>query len=299
MHIYPNVAGAPAAAAPSSRRTVLPKFTDRLSLGHSGLSVSPFCIGIVDKPETVSAAYEAGINFFFITADLHWPLYEGVRRGVADLLASGKARRDDIVVGVVSYLGQPLFQALQFHEVLDCVPGMERVDLMVAGAVSNEQDFGPRVEALVQARQMNHSGARALGASFHHRPFAALATHSNLLDIVYTRYNASHPGARRDLYPYLPPNRATLNFNFKSAMAWVPEERFKQLGLGGTHWHPQVTDHYRFVLTRPEVDGLLCSPSTPEEVSSLAEALDKGPLRDDEEEYIIWLSAVASPKYFV
>jgi hypothetical protein len=29
---------------------------------------------------------------------------------------------------------------------------------------------------------------------------------------------------------------------------------------------PDVSDYYRFVLSRPELDGLLASPSTPEEV---------------------------------
>ena len=37
------------------------------------------------SPETVIAAFEEGVNFFFITADLHWPLYDGVRKGLAKL----------------------------------------------------------------------------------------------------------------------------------------------------------------------------------------------------------------------
>src|SRR5581483_8130992 len=117
-------------------RGSLPKASDRLRLGKGGLSVSPICLGITGSGDTVLAAFDAGINFFFVSADLHWPLYEHLRRGLAQLLARGPAVRDEIVVGVVSYLEEPLFKYLQFQEVLDAIPGLKRVDLLIAGAVS-------------------------------------------------------------------------------------------------------------------------------------------------------------------
>jgi len=55
----------------------------RVHLSGAGLRVSPFCLGRTASADTVVAAYEAGINFFFVTADLHWPLYDGIRRGLA------------------------------------------------------------------------------------------------------------------------------------------------------------------------------------------------------------------------
>src|SRR5688572_28146132 len=102
-------------------RTELPKLTDRLPLGTE-LQVSPFCLGAVDDPSVVPAAFEAGINFFFITADMHWPLYEPVRRGLRDLLQSKPSARDEIVVGVVSYVTQPEFCWVPFEEVLAEIP---------------------------------------------------------------------------------------------------------------------------------------------------------------------------------
>ena len=60
-------------------RAHLPRFTDRLALGGQGLAVSPFCVGMVALPETIGAAFDAGINFFFVSADMHWPLYEATR----------------------------------------------------------------------------------------------------------------------------------------------------------------------------------------------------------------------------
>ena len=148
----------PALVSTHPRRT-LPKPTDRLPLGKSGLRVSPFCLGITSTPDTVVAAYEAGVNFFFITADLHWPLYDGVRKGLAKILDGNPSRRDELVVGVVSYLDEPLFSVLQFHEVINEIPGLDRVDLLIAGAVSNDQSFHSRLPAIERARNVRHNGA--------------------------------------------------------------------------------------------------------------------------------------------
>jgi hypothetical protein len=54
-----------------------------------------------------------------------------------------------------------------------------------------------------------------------------------------------------------------------------------------------VTDHYRFVLTAPEVDGILCSPLSPDEVRGIARALAEGPLTEEEQAYLVDLAALA------
>src|SRR5262245_12778537 len=100
------------------RRTALARFNDRLTLGHQGLRVSPFCLGLTCDAATVPAAFDAGVNFFFLTADMHWPLYEPTRRGLADLLARGGGIRDQVVVAAVSYPTQPEFASMPFHELV-------------------------------------------------------------------------------------------------------------------------------------------------------------------------------------
>jgi hypothetical protein len=277
--------------ASSRVRQTLPLATDRIPLGRSGLSVSPICLGMTVSPETVIAAYEEGVNFFFVTADLHWPLYDGVRKGLAKLLAGSPSRRDQIVVGVVSYLDNPLFGALQFHEVTNEIAGLNRVDLLIAGAVSSDQSFYSRVEAMSRARAAGQHGARAIGATFHQRPLALVAQQYGMLDISFIRYNSAHPGASRDLFPYLS-GRSIPVFNFKSTMSQVTPETFDKLNLGKTYWRPEACDYYRFVLTRPEIDGILCSPLQPGEMRQLAKALAQGPLTPDQEAYMIWLSSL-------
>jgi hypothetical protein len=76
--------------------------TARLSVGRFGLSISPFCLGAVKEPRAIEVAFDNGINFFFISADLHWPLYEASRRGLATLLKRGRGVRERIVVAAVS-----------------------------------------------------------------------------------------------------------------------------------------------------------------------------------------------------
>lgn len=254
--------------------------------------VSPFCLGLTSSPEAVLAAFENGINFFFLTADLHWPLYEGLRKGLAKLLEASPSRRQQIVVGVVSYLENPLFSGLQFNEVIAEVTGLERVDLMIAGGVSSDESFYSRLGSIARARAGGLHGARAIGATFHQRRLALAADYYDLLDISYIRYNSAHPGARTDLLPYFRPYRASLVFNFKSVMSMVARGTFEALRLPKTYWCPDTCDYYRFVLSRPEIDGVLCSLMQPEEVKELARALDKGPLSEAEQQYMTWLSSL-------
>src|SRR5262249_53107376 len=109
------------------KKTRLPRLHDRFLLGTSGLSVSPICLGITTT-ETVRAAFDAGINFFFVSNDLHWILYQPLMLGLDALLQSG-VKRDEIVVAGVSYLSNPFFRYLQFNELLAAVPRLERIDL--------------------------------------------------------------------------------------------------------------------------------------------------------------------------
>src|SRR6185436_803377 len=121
------------------RRATLPKFTDRFPLGNSGLQVSPFCLGMVRSVDTPCAAFDAGINFFFLSSDLHWPHYDLARRGLEKLLARGPNIREQVVVALVSYVTQPEFCAGALEEGLAAVSGLKFADLaIIGGAYSDE-----------------------------------------------------------------------------------------------------------------------------------------------------------------
>jgi predicted aldo/keto reductase-like oxidoreductase len=254
---------------------------------------------MVGVPETIGAAFDAGINFFFLTADMHWPCYEAARRGLQQLLARGNGIRDQIVVAAVCYLTQPDFCYGPFQELLDAVPGLDRLDVLLAGGVYAEA-FAARLPVYQRHRRTRFLGARAIGATFHDRQEARKAVTEALVDVAFVRYNPAHAGAREDLFPHLLQPTPTLLFGFKSTFAYVPPQQMAELGLpGDVYWHPEVTDHYRFALSQPRLDGLLIGPATPKEVAALADALKKGPLDEEEETYLMQVALVAKGQALV
>lgn len=274
-------------------RAFLPELTDRHLLSSNGIEVSPFCLGMVRDEGAVLEAYDAGINFFFISADMHWPLYEKTRRGLVELFRRGGGVRDDVVVGVVCYATQPEFCVAPFQEVLDEVPGLERVDLAIAGGAYGHEICSRLTVYDSRHRRQAYLGCRAIGASFHDRSAALLVTNHNLVDVSFIRYNAAHPGARQDLFPFLTGGPETLVYNFKSIMGYVDPVYFPQLDFEDYHWQPKVTDHYRFILTRPEMDGILCALTEAHMVRDLADAMAEGPLDEEEEAFLIQLARTA------
>jgi hypothetical protein len=272
-------------------RSNLPSPTDRLRLAP-GLEVSPLCLGAVGSPRVVGAAFEAGINFFFLTADLHWPLYEPLRRGIVDLLKK-KGRRHEIVVAVAAYVTQPDFCEAPFEEVLEALPALERIDVAIAGGAYGHELSG-RLPVYARHRASGFCGVRAIGASFHQRTTAAWAISQRVVDLALIRYNARHTGARGDLFPGLPKKRPLL-YNFKSTYGFVPPQRLDELGLHRDHWRPSPADHYRYALSQAELDGILCAPMHPREVTELADALEKGALSEAEGAYLEQLAAADGP----
>ena len=268
-------------------REDLPRPEQRLPLGR-GLQISPFCLGIVEDPAVVPAAFDVGINFFFITADMHWPEYDKLRRGIELLLARGGDIRDRIVVAGVSYVTQPEFCRVPFVELLDSVHGLERLDVLIAGGAYGHE-LHRRMPVYQHHREHAHCGARAIGASFHERTAAIAPLCDGTLDLCLSRYNSSHLGARDDLFPHVA-NRRALLFNFSNTRGFVPMSRCDELGIDHEMWRPSRRDHYRFVLSRPEVDGVLCSLGTLDHVTDLVEALEEGPLEEEEQEHLVLLS---------
>jgi hypothetical protein len=259
--------------------------TDRVLLGAAQLPVSPICLGAVDTPDTVLAAYDRGVNFFFVTADLHWPRYQPLRVGLERLFAVNPQARDRVVVAGVSYIVQKDFCAVSFQELVDAVPGLERLDVLVAGGAYAADE--PRFARHAAMRAARHVGARAIAASFHDRGAALRSIDDETLDLAFVRYNARHSGARHDLFPHLAPRTSVRLYGFKATAGAVSAARCHALGLGDDHWIPRVTDHYRFALTQRALDGLLCAPRTPAEIHALADALAAGPLDPDEEQHLL------------
>jgi hypothetical protein len=278
--------------AVSSR--ALPKLTDRLPLGTSGRHVSPFCLGIVLDPAVVAAAFEAGINFFFISADMHWPLYEATRYGLMQLLASRRGIRDEIVIGLVSYATQPEFCSAPFREVIELTPHLGTMDLAIAGGAYGHE-IETRMAVYTRHRASKYLGATAIGASFHDRAAVIPLFDRGAIDIGFVRYNPLFPKTATQLLPQIRDDHPLL-FNFKSTGGWMTQDELHSVGVGDDCWHPHPTDYYRFALSQPALDGILCSLPTPAAVRELADAMVKGPLDETDHQYLLDLAELGRGK---
>jgi hypothetical protein len=190
------------------------------------------------------------------------------------------------VVAICSYCTQPEFPVGAMRETVAAVPGLARVDVAVAGGAYGHELLH-RYRVFERIRKERHIGTSAIGASFHDRQAAAAVTSHGLFDISYVRYNTLHTGARVDLFPYLTRPTSTLLYNFTTTQGYLSDEDWATLGLPDLGWRPSITDHYRFALTRPELDGLLVAFDEVAHIEGLARALEQGPLSEAEERLMI------------
>ena len=112
-------------------------------------------------------------------------------------------------------------------------------------------------------------------------------------DVVHVRYNAAHPGAEQDIFPYLPgENRPGLvAFTATSWGQLVGQPAFLPRGrpIPAGERVPTGTDCYRFVLSRPELDVCLSGPANAAQMDQALDALRLGPLSGDE---LAWMRRV-------
>jgi len=266
------------------------RLTDRL-LVRGGLRVSPVCLGRVPEEgprpssdDTACAAFDAGVNFFFVTADLHWRAYDLQRRSLRKLLSRRRSLRDEVVVAVAAYsLNFPLAAVADLFADL---PELDRrVDVLVAGGLYARD--APHLDAFRE--YASAIDAPAVGATFHDRACAASALRERRVDVGFVRYNPRHDGARRDVLAERAAFEEARVFAFKTTFG--AEDAIASAAA----FIPRIQDYYRFALARPEVDGILAKLRTPGEVLALARALEEPPLSADEEARLLELAKSATP----
>ena len=118
---------------------------------------------------------------------------------------------------------------------------------------------------------------RAIGVSIHDRKRAARLAAKGPLDFFMIRYNAAHPGAEQDIFPHLPARRPVIAAY--TATSWTKLLRPPKDWQG-----PAATagDCFRFCLSNPNVDLVVSAPKTAAQMRENIEALQKGPLSEDE-----------------
>jgi aryl-alcohol dehydrogenase-like predicted oxidoreductase len=140
--------------------------------------------------------------------------------------------------------------------------------------------------------KLKESGkARSLGISIHDRQRAGKLAEDSPLDVFMIRYNASHPGAEKDIFPHLERR--------KPAIVAYTATDWRKLLARPSGWSgpvPTAGDCYRFCLSSPHVDLVLCGAASLKELDENLRALEKGPLDPDETRWMREFGQVVSGK---
>jgi len=254
-------------------------FHDKITLGRSGLRVSRLGIGAsygVGAADIEWAA-ERGINFFYWGAVRRPSFGQGVR-------AVARKDREGTVVVVQTYTRVGLLMRPSVERALRAL-GIEYADLLLLGFWS-----APPPRRIVDAAlALKESGkVREIMISCHNRPTFAALIRDPSYGALMVRYNAAHPGAAEEVFPRLDegglPRPGVVAF---TATRWGT--LLDRRAVPAEEPLPRGSDCYRFALSHPDVHTTLCGPKDRAELSEALEALDRGPLSEDE---LAWMTRV-------
>jgi len=95
------------------------------------------------------------------------------------------------------------------------------------------------------------------------------------------RYNAAHPGAEKDVFPHLARRRpAVIAY---TATSW---RKLLRAPRGWTERPATAGECYRFCLSSPFVDVVLCSPANADQLREDLGAAARGPLDAGEMDFM-------------
>ncbi len=243
----------------------VPAFSKRVF--RLGLSAS---FGL--SPAGVREALEGPVNYFF------WnPMYKAVTATAREIIAKNRERYVVATGPMLGYFGGSVRRATD--RALSKL-GSDYIDVLQlfwAGKMSFLT--AATMRELVELKEKGK--VRAIGVSIHDRKWAGRLAQESPLDLLMIRYNAAHPGAETDIFPFLEKRKPAVVAY--TATCWRKLLRRPKEWTGPV---PSAGDCYRFCLTNPNVDVVLCGPRNPEELRENLTALEKGPLSKQE---ITWM----------
>jgi len=244
-------------------------FADKVRFGRTGLRVSRLGVG---SSYGVSAracrkAFDAGVNYFF-WGSIRTPEMASAIQDIA------RAHRDELVVVLECYARSPWLVERSIDNGLRQL-GVGYADVLLLGW----HDRGPSERTLEAARRMQDRGRyRFLGISSHQRPLFRSFSDHGVYDVFHVRYNAAHPGAERDVFPYLPEDGPGIASFTNTRWGDLLQARHMPPGFDP----PSAVDCYRFVLSDPHVHVAICGPKNDREMNESLSLLEQGPMTPDE-----------------
>jgi predicted aldo/keto reductase-like oxidoreductase len=221
----------------------------------------------------VEAALERGLTYVFFQRSRTGRALPGLKRAIQRdrerlILAGGPS---------LAFFGGSVRRGC---EALLKTLGTDYLDVFQLFWLSKMSAWTPAVvEALVKLR--DEGKVRSIGVSIHDRPRAGRLAEDSPLDLFMLRYNAAHPGAERDVFPHLEKR--------KPAVVAYTATSWRKLLKAPAGWSgPTMTagDCYRFCLSSPHVDVVLCGPENTRQLDENLAALEKGPLTPEETQWM-------------
>ncbi|MBW2523224.1 MAG: aldo/keto reductase [Deltaproteobacteria bacterium] len=242
----------------------------RVRLGSTSLSVSRLGLGAsygVSR-RACHQAFDAGVNYWFWGSTRT----RGMALAIRDL---APGHRDELVVVLQCYPRFASWLRRSIDKGLDTL-GLDYADVMLLGW----HDRHPSRKLLDAALVERDRGRfRYLAISSHQRPLFRSYLDDGLYDIFHLRYNAAHPGAEQDVFPFLPAEGRPGIVAF-TCTRWGHLLDPKKMPRGEAPL--SAADCYRFVLADPNVDVAICGPATDEQMTHALSALRSA--RPDEDE---------------
>jgi aryl-alcohol dehydrogenase-like predicted oxidoreductase len=123
--------------------------------------------------------------------------------------------------------------------------------------------------------------------SCHERQMFKAFIGEPVFDAIMVRYNAAHPGAETEVFPYLSQRRVGVVAYTATRWGSLLDARLTPKGEPT----PTAADCYRFVLSNPNVDVCLAGPKDAQELEAVFTALDRGPMSEEE---LAWMKRVGA-----
>lgn len=250
-------------------------FTEKRILGRTGLAVGRLGVGTsygVDAA-SLSEAFERGVNYFYWGSRRS----EAMAQVIGDVDRAG--RRADLVVVLQQYTRSALFLKWSFDRGLRRL-GLDRADVLLLGWYGKAPS--PRVmDAAMELRERGRVGHIAL--SGHNRPLFPELAADGRFGLFHVRYNAAHRGAEAEVFARIPPGGRPGLVAF-TATRWGDLLNPAKMPEGEPAL--SASECYRFALSHPSVDVVLCGPKDREQMREALRALELGPLSPQEAERV-------------
>ncbi len=256
----------------------------RVKIASTDLAVVPLGLaasyGI--KGKEVERAFDRGLNLFYWGA-LRAPVFPRPADFGRALKRVAQRGREKVVTVIQSYARSPHRMTTSVEKGLREL-SLDYTDVLLLGW----WNLPPPELLLDAAAGLIHQGkARYIMISSHNRPNFPVLARDPRVSMLMIRYNAAHPGAEQDVFPYLATPRPGIVAYTTTSWAQLLNPALAPAG----ERVPTAADCYRFVLSSPYIDACYTGAKTGVELDGAMRALDLGPMRDEE---LAWMRRVGA-----